>query len=155
MLRLHPMACPFFYPLERFDDKAWTKRPRLPLGDPYTGFCRADPMRETLPDRKTLQEFCNVGSARACGRFPKESGPDAVRFSITSDQNGVLRIFFVRERDHATVDHGVMEFGIETGQFLNGAAPGELLRSQARAYAESYLRRKKDPDLTAKNPHRR
>ncbi len=149
------MACPFFYPLERFDDKAWTKRPRLPLGDPYTGFCHADPMREWLPDQQTLRERCNVGSAQGCGRFPKEAGPDAVRFSITSDHNNVLRIFYVRERNHATLDHGVLDMAAETREFLNGSAPGELLRKQARAYAESYLRRKQDPDLAAKNPHRR
>jgi hypothetical protein len=147
------MACPYFYPIERFDEKAWTKHPRLPLGDPYTGFCHADPMREWIPDGETLRERCNLGSARTCKRFPKEQGPDAVRFSITSDQDNVLKIFFVRERDHATVDHGVLEY--QGGRFLNGSDPSELLRKQARAYAESYLRRKNEPDLAAKNPHRR
>jgi hypothetical protein len=110
-------------------------------------------MRETMPDAETLRELCNLGNARTCKRFPKETGPDAIRFSIASDQDSVLKIFFVRARDHATVDHGVLEY--QGGRFLNGSDPSELLRKQARAYAESYLRRKNDPDLAAKNPHRR
>lgn len=148
------MACPFFYPIERFDDKTWAKRPRLPLGDPYTGFCHADPMKEWMPDQGTLRELCNLGAARNCSRFPAEGGPDAVRFSVTSDQNSVLRIMYVHERNHETVDHGVLEYSIATGQFLSGAETPELLRKQARAYAESYQRRKTEPEA-ANNPHRR
>lgn len=148
------MACPFFYPIERFDDKTWTKRPRLPLGDPYTGFCHADPMREWMPDQDTLRELCNLGSAGKCSRFPAEGGPDAVRFSVTSDQNNVLRIMYVRERSQATVDHGVVEFCTESGKFLNGGEPSDLLGKQVRAYAESYQRRKTEPE-PANHPHRR
>jgi len=153
MLRLQPMACPFFYPIELFADKT-SRRPRLPLGDPYNGFCHADPMREWMPDQKTLEQHCNV-SARGCSRFRDEAGPDAIRFSIAGDRDGVLKIFYVRERDHATLDHGVMEYAAGSGKFLNGSAPGDVLRKQARAYAESYLRRKQQPDLASKNPHRR
>jgi len=154
MLRLQPMACPFFYPIECFDDKTWTRRPRMPLGDPYSGFCHADPMREWMPDQNTLRENCNL-SARGCPRFRDEIGPDAVRFSVISDRDDVLKIFYVRERDNATLDHGVMEYSVASGHFVNGSDPGDVLRKQALAYAESYLRRKQQPDLKARNPHRR
>ncbi len=148
------MACPYFYPIERFDAKAWSKHPRLPLGDPYTGFCRVE-IRDVMPDQETLRHFCNLGGSRACPRFPKDAGPDAVRFSVSSDQQDRLKVFWVQERDHATVGHGVLEYSVASSQFLNGSNPGELLRKQARAYIESYLRRKTDPDTTARNPHRR
>jgi hypothetical protein len=148
------MACPYFYPIERFDAKAWTKHPRLPLGDPYTGFCRVE-IRDVMPDPETLRQFCNPGGSRACPRFPgKEAGPDSIRFSVTGDQNDRLKVFWVQSRDHTTVEHGVLEYSVSSSQFVNGSHPGELLRKQARAYVESYLRRKAEPE-TAKNPHRR
>jgi hypothetical protein len=148
------MACPYFYPVE--PEKSWTKPPRLPLGDPYNGFCRVDPMREWMPDQLTLRDCCNLGQAREkCARFPKGPGPDAIRFSVTRDQDDVLRIVFVREQNNATLEHGTLEYSSTTEQFLNGSNPSEVIRRQAKAYAESYLRRKSDPDTTAKNPHRR
>lgn len=147
------MACPFFYPLERFDESAWRKHPRLPLGDPYSGACRADAEREWLPDQATLRGSCNVGYARdRCPRFPKDAGSDAFRFSVVSDEGGALKIFYIVERGHAPVEHGTIECA--GGQFVNGHL-GETLQKQARAYVESYLRRKHEPDNEARNPHRR
>jgi hypothetical protein len=149
------MACPLFYPVERFGDSAWRKHPRLPLGDPYSGACRADPKREWLPDQATLRDCCNLGYARErCPRFPQDGGPDAFRFSVVSDDGGTLKIFYIAERGHAPVEHGTIEYAAATGQLLNGHT-GEIFQKQARAYVESYLRRKHEPDNEAKYPHRR
>lgn len=149
------MACPYFYPTERFAESAWPKHPRLPLGDPYSGFCRANPMRERRPGQETLRECCNVGRAgRRCSHFPKDSGPDANRFSVASDAAGVIRIFYVAEREHYSLDHGTIDFDTASGQFPD-TDTGETLRKQARAYVESYLRRKHEPEERSRNPHRR
>jgi hypothetical protein len=149
------MACPYFYPLDRFDAKAWTKHPRLPLGDPYTGLCRVDPMRDWLPDQTTLREFCNQGYARArCPRFPEGPGFDAVRFSVTADQGSLLHIFYVREEDHQAREHGNLQYSADCHHFVQ-APEDDLFRKQAGAYAESYLRRKQQPEEQARNPHRR
>jgi hypothetical protein len=149
------MACPYFFPTQRFAESAWPKHPRLPLGDPYNGVCRADPMREWLPGEETLRACCNVGRAsRTCSHFPQEGGPDAVRFSVAADDEGVIRVFYVAEREHRSVDHGTLEFIASTGEIRNGNA-GETLRKQARAYVESYLRRKHEPEEQSRNPHRR
>lgn len=147
------MACPYFYPQERLDKKA--KRPRLPLGDPYTGLCRVDPMRDWRPDEAILRECCNLGYARGkCSRFPQEAGPDAIRFSITGDEDGVLKVFFVTEQGHTAVEHGTLEYSATERKFLQGH-PNQLLEKQAQAYADSYLLRKHQPEHEAKNPHRR
>jgi hypothetical protein len=147
------MACPYFYPVERLEESAWRKHPRLPLGDPYAGVCRADAMHEWAPDEATLKECCNVGYARErCPHFPRDGNPDAFRFSVVSDEGGRLKIFYIAEWGHAPADHGTFEYA--GGKLLNGHA-GETLAKQARAYAESYLRRKHEPDNAARNPHRR
>ncbi len=149
------MACPYFYPRERFEDRAWVKPPRLPLGDPHTGVCRVDPMREWMPDSETLKECCNIGYARQrCSRFPEGDGPDAMRFSVVTDADAVLKIFFVAEHDHEPSEHGNLECSADSGKFLGGSA-NELIQAQAEAYAASYIRRKRQPEETARNPHRR
>ena len=147
------MACPYFYPTERLDEK--TKHPRLPLGDPYTGLCRVDPMRDWRPDDATLRHSCNLGYARGrCPRFPKEAGPDATRFSVTGDQDGLLTIFYVSEQGHTPLEHGTLEYSATMGRFLRGHS-NRLLQKQAQAYVDSYLLRKRQPEHLAKNPHRR
>ena len=149
------MACPYFYPLEPFEETAWLKHPRLPLGDPHTGVCRADPMLEWEPDESTLRQCCNAGyPAGTCSRFPRSGGPDALRFSIIREQTGVLLVFYVAERNYRAFEHGEMEYSVEKSKFLAGHA-NELLMRQAQAYVESYLRRKAQPEHAAKNPHRR
>ncbi len=146
------MACPYFHPVERVADNA--KRPRLPLGDSYAGVCRANPKKEWRPDPVTLESSCNMGAAASCPHFPKGARTDALRFSIIGEHEGFLRIFYVAERKHTAVEHGALEFSVAQHKFVDGH-PNQLLTDQARAYAESYLRRKRDPEDQARNPHRR
>jgi len=149
------MACPYFFPTDRLAESVWPRHPRLPLGDPYRGVCRADPMRERLPGVETLRECCNMGGAsRRCSHFPREGGPDALRYSVINDDGGVIRIFYVAERENLSVENGTVEFETETGLLRNGHT-GETLQKQARAYVESYMRRKLQPDERSKSPHRR
>jgi len=149
------MACPYFFPVVKFEDKAWAKPPRLPLGDPYAGVCCVDPLREWRPDETTLREYCNRGYARKnCSRFPEDAEADAVRFAVTKDQDVVVTIYYVLEKDRRPVEHGSLEYSTETRRFTSDDASGLLLK-QAQAYVESYLRRKSQPDSEARNPHRR
>jgi len=147
------MACPYFYPQKRFADKG--KHPRLPLGDPYEGLCMADPMRSQRPEESVLRESCNLGYARGkCARFPGGAGPDAIRFSVTGDENGLLKIFYVSEQNHKALQYGTLEYSVKEGKLLS-AEINELLHGQVQAYVESYLRRQREPEALAKNPHRR
>jgi hypothetical protein len=131
------MACPFFFPLTRFDDHTWAVPPRLPLGDPYTGECRAHSAAIT-PDDRTLRQLCNNGYGRGpCERFPEAAEADAVRFHVTRHEGSTLSIQYVFEKDCWPLRHGVMEYS-------DGAVGGgqdATLERQAIAFAESYLRR--------------
>jgi hypothetical protein len=118
----------------------------LPLGDAWTGFCRAVPGQLFQPDDSLLDAFCNLGYARGrCARFPAACGPDAARFTIVSDDGAVLRLYYVLERDHRPYAHGPLEFSVALNE-LTTAAEGELTGLQARAYAQSCLRRRSESD---------
>ena len=116
----------------------------LPLGDAWAGVCRADPERPWRPDEAMLRPLCNLGYARGnCARFPAQDGPDAVRFAVTQDDGSCVRIYLVIERDHCPFSHGLLEYSRELGAFFNPPAD-QIIERQARAYVESYLRRKSE-----------
>ena len=135
------MACPYFHPDVRLESNSWIVPPRLPLGDPYAGECRAADIAYR-PDEERLRENCNVGYCRdRCDRFPQSAGSDAVRFHIAQDTGDRLQIQFVFEKDCWPQSHGAFEFGCAAREFTAGP-DGAILRRQALAFAESYLRRK-------------
>jgi hypothetical protein len=116
----------------------------LPLGDEWTGVCRAAPEPKSQPDATTLHGLCNLGYARgACGRFPEGDGPDAVRFTISSDDGATLRLYYVVEQNHHPFAHGPLEYS-RIGAAFAEPPRDQTLCGQARAYVSSYLRRKFD-----------
>ncbi len=116
----------------------------LPLGDAWDGVCRAVPDQPWRPDHSTLLPFCNIGYARgACAHFPSESSPDAVRFALRSDDNVSIRLDYVVEHDHHPLAYGRIEYSLSNRCFLD-ASCGEGVTRQARAYIQSYLRRKSE-----------
>jgi len=140
------MACPYFYPLAPRGHGALpqpdSRDAMLPLGDAWTGYCRAVPEQPSQPDLAGLRRLCNIGYARGqCAKFPAGDGPDAVRFTISRDDGATLGIYYVVERDHHPFAHGRLDYSLETGM-LAPAPPSEIVARQAQAYAESYRRRK-------------
>ena len=135
------MACPFFLPTSAFEDSAWATPPRLPLGDPCRGVCRAgDDLFE--PDAATVRQYCNCGYGRlGCLRFPEGDSPDAMRYSLEAEGGGRLTIRYVYERDYAPARHGLVEFCEETGE-LSGDLDDFVAREQAKAFARSLIKRR-------------
>src|SRR6185295_11024675 len=113
-----------------------------PLGEIYQGTCHADTHTPFSPGDETLRDFCNIGYARRrCSRFPANAQADAVRFAITSDGSGVIRIQYATEVDHLPGPHGLLEYSRASGAFSFSHAD-RLIQRQAEAYLSSYLRRK-------------
>ena len=137
------MACPFFAPSRRLEDTVWIRPPRYPLGDLFSGTCHASPSNLTEGHHDDHQEeWCNFGYARGrCDRFPGGSAPDAVRFSVTAETPNRLSVIYVVEKDHAPAEFGTLEYAVDDAR-LNGAAISPVLVQQARAFLESYLRRR-------------
>lgn len=104
------------------EDQPWSRPARVPLGALWAGRCEAA-AQEPPPARQ--RELCNQGYARGiCACFPLEARADAVRFSFLEPQ----RLLYVLERDHAPVEHGVID--------LASAPP--LLQAQARAFVAAF-----------------
>jgi hypothetical protein len=136
------VACPFFAPSRRLGTTGWIRPPRFPLGDSFAGACHAQPADIVEPPESRLRELCNCGYARdRCDRFPGNSAADAVRFSVTDDAPTRLSVVYVVEKDHAPVEFGTLEYLIADAR-LNKAPISDILAHQARAFLESYLRRR-------------
>jgi hypothetical protein len=135
------MACPYFYPVARFETSSWVIPPRLPLGDPYAGECRAAEIA-FQPEETRVREICNLGYGRSrCNCFPESAVADAVRFHVAADAGELIRIQYVFEKDCWPETHGVLEYSSTTGDLASGPAD-EILRKQAAAFVESYRRRR-------------
>ena len=136
------MSCPYFYPSAPRSLPSDPKAAMLPLGGDWAGICRTAPEHNWQPDAAMLRPLCNLGYARGvCDRFPDDEGPDAVRFTISSDDGATLRLYYVVERNHHPFAHGALTWPYAIAAF---AEPPEslTLHRQACAYVESYLRRK-------------
>ncbi len=135
------MACPFFYPVARFETSSWAVPPRLPLGAAYAGECRAS-SAGFQPDEARLRETCNLGYGRlSCDQFPEQAAVDAVRFHVAQDAGELIRIQYVFEKDCWPQEHGVLECSAVSREF-SGGPDDTVLRRQAAAFVESYLRRR-------------
>jgi hypothetical protein len=139
------MACPYFYPVERHPGDLSAASATLPLGDAWSGVCRAVAGEPRQPEEAQLRPLCYLGYARGrCDCFPaNDSGPDAVRFTIASDDGASLGLYYVVERDHHPFAHGPLQYARSGNRFLQPPT-GEILARQAEAYVESYLRRKNE-----------
>jgi len=134
------MACPYFYPVARFESSSWLVSPRLPLGDAYAGECRAG-ASAFQPDETRLRETCNLGYGRSvCDCFPQDATADAVRFHVAKDSGGLIHIRYVFEKDCWPLQHGDLAWA-ETSRQLSGSE-NAVLKSQAAAFLESYLKRR-------------
>jgi hypothetical protein len=125
------MACPYFFPVARFETSPWSVPPRLPLGDAFSGECRASESA-VQPDETRMREVCNLGFGRhGCEHFPQGSTADAIRFHVAQDLGELIHIQYVFEKDCWPGEHG------DASSLAN-----EIVRRQADVFLESYLRRR-------------
>ncbi len=123
------VACPFFRPTRAME---WSTG-RAPLGAMFEGDCDG---AWTVGEPR----LCNFGYARGlCAEFPDGSGADAVRFSVSGNADGIVKIVWILEKDHAPVEHGFLEYTKSSGVFV--AEAEGALGVQARVFVENYLRR--------------
>lgn len=126
------MGCPFFEPQRLLEPGPWTEywvhRPRLPLGEAWSGVCHAISNETHTPPEEHQRELCNCGYARGrCENFPASPAADAVRFSVIG--NEPLRLVYILEKDHAPIEHGEFDPNTESDG---------ILARQARAFMRSY-----------------
>lgn len=134
---MHPMACPYFAPQAPVTSADVPRPARAPLGAVYEGACR----NGVIPDPALLIECCNFGYARGrCSAFPEDAACDAVRYSAPRDGADPVRVVWVREKDYAPLEHGVLNFAAADGACLEPAAD-PVVTLQAQAFVKHYLGR--------------
>lgn len=132
------MACPFFFPEQKLDDGRWLHPGRLPLGAGWSGRCLAPRYEGQLPSDEELHQFCNLGYASGCRRFPKERSSDAVRFSVARDCGDRVVLFCVFELAHRPAGHSNLEYDCASGQWLF-PHPVARIEQMAKCYLDSYM----------------
>jgi hypothetical protein len=116
------MPCPYFFPLRKIGTDGWEPAPRLPLGDAWSGECRAAAGPKSVEPNE--HELCNTGYARGhCTHFPIDAMGDAVRFYYSGG-----KLMYVIEKDHAPLQYGEMDSLLDSK---------EILAVQARAFITS------------------
>ncbi|HEV8523238.1 MAG TPA: hypothetical protein VGQ71_01965 [Terriglobales bacterium] len=135
------MACPYFLPTEKFENGPWPHPVRLPLGDGWKGFCTAPGCDGYKPADHELKEFCNLGYARKCPRYPQAPFAESIRFGVRCDREGLLAVTYVTELDHSPGECGTVEYDTLTGAWTK-IHPDPRVQIKAGCYLESYLRRR-------------
>ena len=144
------MACPFFAPSRRLENTGWVIPPRYPLGDLFSGTCHASAVVNPTEGSPRPIAATTVTPVGRCDRFPGGSTPDAVRFSVTHDAGPRVSLTYVVEKDHSPVELGTLEYDVADAR-LDGPVISDVLVQQARAFVESYLRRKSGTTTPSSN----
>jgi hypothetical protein len=162
------MACPFFMPMERFEDGSWPHPARLPLGRGWSGYCTAPGHEGERPEAQDLQS-CNLGYADSCLRMPATRAWDAVRFAVranalrnyngaktdgikTDDVEmragetlppGVMELQYVCERQHRPVEYGTLQFDAGSLKCLRPHADARVQR-MAECFVQAVFERRSE-----------
>lgn len=110
------------------------------MGAGFCGTCRAA-KEEIVPTEAELRDFCNLGYAGQCPRLPADRRADCVRFAVARDDGQRIALQYILERDHAPVEHGVVEFSCDGQRWLSKLEDACLQR-QAECYLATYLERR-------------
>lgn len=133
------MACPYFMPTSRSEERLWAHPERLPLGGGWTGCCTAPGHEGAVPSSDELKDGCNLGYARRCPRLPRERAWDAVRFALGRERAGRLQLTYVCEFQYRPGEQGTLEYDGALGRWIHGH-PDARIQKMAECYLESCLR---------------
>lgn len=131
------MCCPYFYPLERTREIAWSFPHRLPLGCGFQGTCRAT-HEEFVPDDATLRESCNLGHARNCPRLPSPRVADSVRLTVVQDTGDKILMLYVYDLAHSPAAHGQLTYDCASRTWIS-TVDDLCVQRQAECYLGVYL----------------
>ena len=151
------LACPYFMPVERFENGQWQHPARLPLGGGWRGHCTAPGHAGEIPAEHILESCCNLGYASGCTWAPGDRPWDGVRFSVcappvsTTTETAsdavlsapvrILALRYVCERNHLPVEDGLLEFDLPKAVWRRRHKDVRL-QKMAECYLDSYLAKK-------------
>jgi hypothetical protein len=144
------VACPFFMPIEKFENGEWPHVARLPLGCGWRGHCTAPGHENEAPSQEELRDFCNLGYAEKCSRFPQDRAWDSVRFSACTMDSGIkgsrsgdrIQVRYVCERAHRPAGSGILECDPVGGLWPKRHQDARIQR-MAECFLAAYVERRK------------
>jgi hypothetical protein len=142
-------------PVEKLENGNWPHPARLPLGCGWRGHCTAPGHESHVPSQDVLEAFCNLGYASSCEWAPRDRAWDAVRFAVAVPSGAreqcrpgkpdlasrTIRVAYACERSHRPVQHGDLEFDLESSVWLR-RHDDPRIQKMAECFLESYLTRK-------------
>jgi hypothetical protein len=130
------MACPWFLPRQPIPKTGTGPSPRTPLGELWSGICRAPGQRD-----EAASDACNTGYARSrCPHFPADTPNDAVRFNVAYEDGDLIRLQYIYEKQWWPAEHGSLDYS-RSSHAIAAATGSDLLREQAAAFAASWVRK--------------
>ncbi|HST11249.1 MAG TPA: hypothetical protein VLL05_12805, partial [Terriglobales bacterium] len=72
--------------------------------------------------------------------LPVQRDSDAIRFSVSSENETRVLVAYVCERNHLPVGHGNLEFRVRDGKCAN-SHPDLRIQKMAECFLESWLRK--------------
>lgn len=142
------MACPFFMPIQKFENGEWAHAARLPLGCGWSGHCTAPGHENETPSSEELREFCNLGYAEKCVRLPQERAWDSVRFTARAVSSGTdgsgdrIEVRYVCERAHRPAGNGILECDAVGGVWPKRHQDTRIQR-MAECFLAAYVEKRK------------
>lgn len=130
--------------MEKLVNGAWQHPKRLPLGCGWSGRCTAPEHVGETPTTEELREFCNLGYAEKCFRFPRDRSWDSVRFDARTiagaekTESQRIRVRYICERGHLPADYGFLEFDPSQAQWTR-SHPDSRVQRMAECFLASYL----------------
>jgi len=110
-------------------------------------------MRMPFHRRRKLRDFCNLGYAEGCERFPQErvwirygSGRGRFPGDKKNFTGGHIQIRYVCERDHRPVEHGTLKFDAVAENWLLRHSDDRVQR-MAECFMATYVEKRKKPQV--------
>lgn len=132
------MPCPLFEPVRGVSPSSTNGR--LPLIDEYDGVCHATALAMAVPPELRFRA-CNHGNSGGfCGHWPTEETRSALRYSVAAQNEDVLEVICVAEKDHTPVEWLRVRYLVSTGA-LEPVLSDICMQAQALAFCRAYVRR--------------
>jgi hypothetical protein len=135
------LSCPYFMPTRKADNGVWLHPSRLPLGCGWEGYCTAPGYDGVIPEAERLQQECSLGYSSSCPRLPADRAWDAIRFVVARENESLIQLVYVCEKNHLPAEHGNLEYRVQDAQWVVEHADLRI-QKKAECFLDSWLQKR-------------
>jgi hypothetical protein len=112
------------------------------LGCGWQGYCTAPGYDGVIPETQRLQEECSIGYSSTCPRLPADRPWDAIRFAVSRENEFLIQVVYVCEKNHLPAEHGNLEYRVQDTQWAV-AHTDPRIQKKAECFLDSWLQKKR------------